>query len=136
MWGPHTEAQRQQRMTDQPIDRKYSSPKLHKNNGQLEYIPNRFFRNFSKHFEIFLAGVCCPPDPPLKRSFVTFDRGGQTGPPRSNYFFSAPLTTRAPPGRPAGRLTQTERPAERPLTTRANPPMNVAHLLRQPETCR
>ena len=40
---------------------------------------------------------------PLKRSFVTFDRGGQTGPPRSNDFFSAPLTTRAPPGRPAGR---------------------------------
>ena len=25
--------------------------------------------------------------PPVKRSFVTFDRGGQTGPPRSNYFF-------------------------------------------------
>ena len=26
--------------------------------------------------------------PPLvKRSFVTFDRGGQTGPPRSNAFF-------------------------------------------------
>ena len=24
---------------------------------------------------------------PLKPSFVTFDRGGQTGPPRSNYFF-------------------------------------------------
>ena len=41
----------------------------------------------------------CPPrtPPPLKRSFVTFDRGGQTGPPRSNDFFSAPLTTRAPP---------------------------------------
>ena len=46
----------------------------------------------------------------LKRSFVTFDRlgGGQMGPPRSNDFFSAPLTTRVPPGRPA------ERPAERP----------------------
>ena len=25
--------------------------------------------------------------PPLKRSFVTFDRCVQTGPPRSNYFF-------------------------------------------------
>ena len=50
--------------------------------------------------------------PPLKRPFVTFDRGGQTGPPRSNVFFSAPLTTRAPPGRPAGRLA--ERPAGRP----------------------
>ena len=34
------------------------------------------------------------------------------GPPRSNDFFSAPLTTRAPPGRPAGRPS--ERPAERP----------------------
>ena len=34
--------------------------------------------------------------PPPKRSFVTFDRGGQTGPPRSNDFFSAPLTTQAP----------------------------------------
>ena len=62
------------------------------------------------HVKIFLAGGRCPPDPPvfgwggkappdppLKRSFVTFDRGGQTGPPRSNDFFSAPLTTRAPP---------------------------------------
>ena len=28
-----------------------------------------------------------PSDFPLKRSFVTFDRGGQTGPPRSNDFF-------------------------------------------------
>ena len=35
--------------------------------------------------------------PSLQRSFVTFDRGGQTGPPRSNDFFSAPLTTHAPP---------------------------------------
>ena len=34
-------------------------------------------------------------------------------------FFSAPLTTRAPPGRPAGRPA--ERPAGRPLTTRAPP---------------
>ena len=46
----------------------------------------------------FLAGGAKPPQtPPLKRSFVTFDRGGQTGPPRSNDFFSARLTTRAPP---------------------------------------
>ena len=43
----------------------------------------------------FLAGGLSRP--PLKRSFVTFDRGGQTGPPRSNDFFSAPLTIRAPP---------------------------------------
>ena len=35
--------------------------------------------------------------PPPKRSFVTFDLGGETGPPRSNAFFSAPLATRAPP---------------------------------------
>ena len=35
-------------------------------------------------------------DPPLKRSFVTFDRGGQTGPPRSNdFFFGAADDTRA-----------------------------------------
>ena len=32
----------------------------------------------------FLAGRA---KPPLKRSFVTFDRGGQTGPPRSNDVF-------------------------------------------------
>ena len=63
-----------------------------------------------RYFTKILAGGRCPPDPPifgwggkappdpsLKRSFVTFDRGGQTGPPRSNDFFSAPLTTRAPP---------------------------------------
>ena len=35
--------------------------------------------------------------PPPKRSSAAFDRGGQTGPPRSNAFFSAPLTTQAPP---------------------------------------
>ena len=51
--------------------------------------------------------------PPLKRSFVTFDRGGQTGPPRSNDFFSAPLTTRVPPGRPAERPRPNARPDAR-----------------------
>ena len=35
----------------------------------------------------FCLGGKTPPDPPLKRSFLTFDRGGQTGPPRSNDFF-------------------------------------------------
>ena len=30
-----------------------------------------------------------PPDHPLKRSSLAFDRGGQTGPPRSNAFFPA-----------------------------------------------
>ena len=31
----------------------------------LEYIPNRSFRIFLKHFEIFLAGGRWPPDPPV-----------------------------------------------------------------------
>ena len=53
----------------------------------------------------FLAGGAKPPpDPRLKRSFVTFDRGGQTGPPRSNdFFFGAADDTRAADDRPAGR---------------------------------
>ena len=52
----------------------------------------------------FWAGGAKPPDPPLKRSFVTFDRGGQTGPPRSNvFFFGAADDTRAADDRPAGR---------------------------------
>ena len=55
----------------------------------------------------FLAGGGkAPPDPPLKRSFVTFDRGGQTGPPRSNdFFFGAADDTRAArtSGRTSGR---------------------------------
>ena len=55
-----------------------------------------FFRKFSKYFWLggaapqtpqFLAGGAKPPQTPPKRSFVTFDRGGQTGPPRSNDFF-------------------------------------------------
>ena len=37
-----------------------------------------------------------PQTPPLERLFVTFDPGGQTGPPRSNYFlFGAADDTRA-----------------------------------------
>ena len=35
----------------------------------------------------FWLGGQSPLDAPLKRSFVTFDRGSQTGPPRSNDFF-------------------------------------------------
>ena len=70
------------------------------------------FWHFFEKFSVLAGGRCppdppvfgwggkAPPDPPLKRSFVTFDRGGQTGPPRSNAFFSAPLTTRAPPTTP------------------------------------
>ena len=53
----------------------------------------------------FLAGGVKPPDPPLKRSFVTVDRGGETGPPRSNdFFFGAADDTGAADDRPAGRL--------------------------------
>ena len=56
------------------------------------------FQNFQKKFgfgwgalpprppEFWLGGQS-PPRPPPKRLFVTFDRGGQTGPPRSNEFF-------------------------------------------------
>ena len=62
---------------------------------------------------VFGWGGKAPPDPPFKRSFVTFDRGGQTGPPRSNdFFFGAADDTRAADDRPAGRLAG--RPAERP----------------------
>ena len=56
---------------------------------------------------IFGWGGKAPPDPPLKRSFVTFDRGGQTGPPRSNdFFFGAADDTGAADDRPAGRLAE------------------------------
>ena len=66
----------------------------------LEEIISFFF--FSKIFEIFLAGGPKPPETPPKRSFVTFDRGGQTGPPRSNdFFFGAADDTRAADDRPA-----------------------------------
>ena len=58
---------------------------------------------------IFGWGGKVPPDPPLKRSFVTFDRGGQTGPPRSNDFFfgaaddtGAARTSGQTPGRTSG----------------------------------
>ena len=41
----------------------------------------------------------------LKRSFVTFDRGGQTGPPRSNdFFFGAVDDTGAANERPSGHI--------------------------------
>ena len=58
---------------------------------------------------LILVGGRCPPDPsdfgwggqstprhPPKRSSAAIDRGGQTGTPRSNAFFSVPLTTQAP----------------------------------------
>ena len=56
--------------------------------------------------------------PPPKRSSAAFDRGGQTGPPRSNAFFSAlhaddtGAADDRPAGRPPSRLAG--RPAERP----------------------
>ena len=46
-----------------------------------------------------LGGQSPPRHPPPKRSSAAFDRGGQTGLPRSTAFFSVPLTTPAPPGR-------------------------------------
>ena len=60
----------------------------------------------------WLGGGKAPPDPPLKRSFATFDRGGQTGPPRSNdFFFGAADDTRAADDRlPAVRRPSTGRP--------------------------
>ena len=53
-----------------------------------------------------------PRPPPLKRSFVTFDRGGQTGPPRSNDFFvgAADDTGAADDLSPAVRRPSTGRP--------------------------
>ena len=58
-------------------------------------------RNFFENFSVLAGG---PPDPPLKRSFVTFDRGGQTGPPRSNdFFFGAADDTCAADDLPCGR---------------------------------
>ena len=41
---------------------------------------------------VFGWGDFAPPDPPLKRSSAAFDRGGQTGPPRSIAFSCARLT--------------------------------------------
>ena len=71
----------------------------------------------------------------LKRSFVTFDRGGQTGPPRSNdFFFGAADDTRAADDRPAGRLAG--RPAERPAERLAERPTqkSLQAALIKPET--
>ena len=69
-----------------------------------KWYEGKFFEKKFEKFSVLAGGRCppdplgfgwggkAPPDPPLKRSFVTFDRGGQTGPPRSNDFFSAPPT--------------------------------------------
>ena len=96
-------------------------------------IQGHVTKNKRKFYRVFFGwGGKAPPDPPLKRSFATFDRGGQTGPPRSNDFFSAPLTTRAPPGHPAG--CPAEHPAGRPLTTRPSPerPAERANIVAMP----
>ena len=72
-----------------------------------------------------------PPQTPrsLKRLFVTFDRGGQTGPPRSNDCFFRPLTTRTPP-------TTIRRPSDdRPPAVRqpSTVPMVLRYLLFLPD---
>ena len=59
----------------------------------------------------FWLGGQSPSRHPLKRSFVTFDRGGQTGPPRSNdFFFGAADDTGAADDHLAGR-TSVQAPA-------------------------
>ena len=112
------------------------------------FISQKFcitYKNFwGLRLGIILAGVHCPPDPPvfgwggfapldppLKRSFVTFDRGGQTGPPRSNdFFFGAADDTRVAwtSGRTSGRTPDvlTRRRVQRtnlkPKIKNPNPP--------------
>ena len=55
----------------------------------LSFNPGNFV--FSKNFgwgqRVFAGGAKPPQTPPPKRSSAAFDRGGQTGPPRSNAFF-------------------------------------------------
>ena len=64
----------------------------------------------------FLAGGAKPPQtPPLNGRSSHLIEAAKRGRLDQMIFFSAPLTTRAPPGRPAGRPA--ERPAGRPLTT-------------------
>ena len=70
---------------------------------------------------VLAEGAKPPQTPPLKRSFVTFDRGGQTGPPRSNYFFRRRCDCHTcmcrpnvqPDDRPPG-VRPDERPSGRP----------------------
>ena len=76
-------------------------------------------------------GGKAPPDPLLKRSFVTFDRGGQTGPPRSNDFFfgaagntGAARTSGSTSGRTPGRTPADDTGAadDRPTSDEAHVP--------------
>ena len=53
----------------------------------------------------YLAGEAKDHSPPPKGSYLAFDRGGQTGQPRSSAFFSAPLTIKiTSPERPPNAL--------------------------------
>ena len=51
---------------------------------QLWYAPEKWYGG--KSFGFGCGGVALQTPPP-KRSFLAFDQGGQTGPPRSNAFF-------------------------------------------------
>ena len=59
----------------------------------------------------FWLGGQSPPRPPLNGRSSHLIEAAKRGRLDQMILFSAPLTTRAPPGRPAGRLA--ERPAER-----------------------
>ena len=50
-------------------------------------VPGNLFSKFFNFGPGFLAGEAKPPQTPPKRSFVTFDQGSQTGPPRSTDLF-------------------------------------------------
>ena len=66
----------------------------------LKGLPNSFL---TKYFSKFSIGKAAP-DLPTKRSSAAFDRGGQTGPPRSNaFFFGAVDDTGAADDRPTTR---------------------------------
>ena len=63
----------------------------------------------------WLGGGAQPPQTPTKRSSLAFDRGGQTGPPRSNAFvFGAADDMGTADDRPAGRPRPDARPDVRP----------------------
>ena len=88
-------------------------------------------RNFSKNFRKNLAGGQSPPRPlPLNDRSPHLIEAAKRGRLDQMIFCSAPLTTRAPPGRPAGHPA--EPPAGRPLTTRA-PPTTVFLNLKNPK---
>ena len=81
------------------------------------WIVKILINNFRIFFDFGWGGKATP-DRPLKRSSVTFDRGGQTGPPRSNAFlFGAVDDTGAVDGTDAA--DDTGAADDRP-TTRSN----------------